>query len=254
MSANQGAVAISQAVADRPVTKTRDAETYPTTWTFDGEIVDTFVDHIRLSVPLYEAGHELVCQVADYFVHDDSVCYELGVSTGELMRKLASRHTSRPGVRWVGIDCVPRMIVRAQKHCGGLDNVTLLVGDVTTFEYEPADLIVSYYCAQFTHPKYRQHLFDHLYARLNWGGALVLFEKVRGADARFQDILISLYNDFKTQQGFNADEILNKTRSLRGVLEPFSREGNLGLLRRAGFTDVETLMRFLCFEGFLAIK
>jgi tRNA (cmo5U34)-methyltransferase len=226
----------------------------PAVWSFDGDIVDTFVDHIRGSVPLYEAGHELVCQLTDYFVHDDSVCYELGSSTGELLRKMATRHLHRPDVRWIGIDSIPRMVVTARKHCYGLDNVSVLVGDAVTFEYEQADLIVSYYCAQFTHPKYRQSLFDRLYQRLNWGGALLLFEKVRGADARFQDIFVSLYNDFKTKQGFNADEILHKTRSLRGVLEPFSREGNLGLLRRAGFTDIETVMRYLCFEGFLAVK
>lgn len=226
----------------------------PAVWSFDGDIVDTFVEHIRRSVPLYAAGHDLVCQLSDYFVHDDSVCYELGASTGELLRKLADRHSHRPGMRWIGIDSVPRMIVTAQNHCRGLDNVTLRVGDAVTFDYERADLIVSYYCAQFTHPKYRQDLFDRLYQRLNWGGALLLFEKVRGADARFQDIFVSLYNEFKTAQGFDADEILNKTRSLRGVLEPFSREGNIGLLRRAGFTDIETIMKYLCFEGFMAVK
>ena len=226
----------------------------PAVWTFDGRIVDSFVHHIRQSVPLYEAGHDLVCQIADYFVHHDSVCYEIGVSTGELMRKLVLRHAAKGDVRWIGIDSVPRMITKAQEHCRDLDNVTLVVGDAVTFEYEKADLIVSYYTAQFTHPRHRQDLFDRLYERLNWGGALILFEKVRGADARFQDILVSLYNEFKERQGFGADEILGKTRSLRGVLEPFSREGNLGLLRRAGFTDIETVMRYLCFEGFLAIK
>jgi tRNA (cmo5U34)-methyltransferase len=223
-------------------------------WTFDGQIVDGFVAHIRRSVPLYDAGHDLVCQIADYFVHDGSVCYELGVSTGELMRKLVERHAGKEGVRWIGIDPVARMIAKAEEHCRGLENVNLIVGDAVTFEYEKADLIVSYYCAQFTHPKYRQDLFDRIYERLNWGGALIMFEKVRGADARFQDMLVSLYNDFKVTQGFDADEILNKTRSLRGVLEPFSREGNLGLLRRAGFTDIETVMKYLCFEGFVAIK
>jgi len=253
MKPEQGAALISQAVSDLPVLAT-DIDNYGPSWSFDGPIVDKFVEHIRQSVPLYDDGHDLVCQIADYFVHDDSVCYELGVSTGELMRKLASRHAYRPGVRWIGIDCIPRMIHKAQEHCAGLDNVTLLVGDALTFKYDQTDLIVSYYCAQFTHPKYRQDLFNRLYAQLNWGGALVLFEKVRGADARFQDILVALYNDFKAKQGFDADHILNKTRSLRGVLEPFSHEGNLGLLRRAGFTDIETVMRYLCFEGFLAIK
>lgn len=82
----------------------------------------------------------------------------------------------------------------------------------------------------------------------------MLFEKVRAPDARFQDMMSALYNDFKAKNGFTADEILNKTTALKGVLEPFSTEGNLGLLRRAGFTDIMTIMKHLCFEGFLAIK
>ena len=81
-----------------------------------------------------------------------------------------------------------------------------------------------------------------------------MFEKVRGPDARFQDMSVALYNDFKSKNGFSADEILNKTSSLKGVLEPFSTEGNLGLLRRAGFTDIMSVMKWVCFEGFLAIK
>jgi tRNA (cmo5U34)-methyltransferase len=38
------------------------------------------------------------------------------------------------------------------------------------------------------------------------------------------------------------------------VLEPFSTQGNLDMLKRAGFVDVMTIMKYVCFEGFLAIK
>jgi tRNA (cmo5U34)-methyltransferase len=223
-------------------------------WTFDGPVAETFVDHIRQSVPWYEVGHDLACGLSDYFVHDDSVCYEIGTSTGELLRKLAVHHAAKPSVRWVGIDRVGPMIEKARRHCAGVANIELVVDDVVTHEYERADLVVSYYTVQFIHPKLRQDLINRLYERLNWGGALLMFEKVRGPDARFQDMMSTMYNDFKRRQGFEPEEILNKTSSLKGVLEPFSREGNLGLLRRAGFTDIATFMKYICFEGFVAIK
>ena len=38
------------------------------------------------------------------------------------------------------------------------------------------------------------------------------------------------------------------------VLEPFSTQGNLDLLHRAGFVDIIAVCKYLCFEGFLAIK
>jgi len=67
-------------------------------------------------------------------------------------------------------------------------------------------------------------------------------------------MMTSLYNDFKLGKGYTSEEIMNKAQSLRGILEPFSTEGNLGLLRRAGFEDIMTIMKYVCFECYLAIK
>ncbi len=223
-------------------------------WTFGEAVPETFVEHIRQSVPYYDEGHELVCQLSDFFCGKESVCYELGASTGELLRKLAVHHERKPNVRWVGLDVEPAMVERARQHCSGLPNVTVVAEDARVFPYERADLIVAYYTMQFVPPRDRQALFDRIYQSLHWGGAFILFEKVRGPDARFQDILTSLYSDFKAKNGITADEILAKSRSLKGVLEPFSTDGNLGLLARAGFKDVMSVFRYLCFEGFLAIK
>lgn len=232
----------------------QDIETARAQWTFDGNVADTFVDHVRQSVPFYDAGHELIASISDYFVRDDSVAYEVGTSTGQLLRLLAEHHGHKPGARWIGIDAVEPMIAKARAHCAGLPNVELVVADALTFDYEKADFFVAYYCVQFIQPRHRQDLINRIYERLHWGGAFLMFEKVRGPDARFQDMSVAIYNDFKSKNGFSADEILNKTASLKGVLEPFSTEGNLGLLRRAGFTDIMSVMKWVCFEGFLAIK
>ena len=109
-------------------------ETQRAGWTFDGSVADTFVDHIRQSVPMYDEGHDLTCQISDHFVHDDSVCYEIGASTGQLLRKLAEHHSSKPTVRWIGIDPIALMIEKAQEHCSGIENIELFVDDATTFE------------------------------------------------------------------------------------------------------------------------
>jgi tRNA (cmo5U34)-methyltransferase len=133
-------------------------------------------------------------------------------------------------------------------------SITILEDDGRVYPFEKSDLIISYYTMQFIPPRDRQNLFDRIYEALNWGGAFIMFEKVRAPDARFQDIAVQLYNEFKLRQGFDEKEIVGKTRSLKGVLEPFSTEGNMGLLRRAGFQDVMTISKYICFEGYLAIK
>ena len=61
-----------------------------------------------------------------------------------------------------------------------------------------------------------------------------------------------LFNKLKKK--FTEKEIINKSRSLKGVLEPFSEFGNLGLLKRAGFVDIIPIMQWMSFKGFLCIK
>ena len=63
-----------------------------------------------------------------------------------------------------------------------------------------------------------------------------------------------VYLEHKIEKGFSSDEIINKSRSLKSVMEPFSSKGNIDLLKRAGFKDILTVFKHTCFEGFLAIK
>jgi tRNA (cmo5U34)-methyltransferase len=223
-------------------------------WNFGGNVAGSFVDHVRQSVPFYDDGHDLVCHLSDFFCQDDGVCYELGVSTGQLIRKLAEYQSQKPRIRWIGIDREAEMIAKAEEHCRGVPNVQLVCDDILLHDYQPCELIVAYYTLQFVPARHRQDMFNRVFQSLNWGGAFVLFEKVRAPDARFQDIMTTLYEDFKKRNGFTPDEIFNKKQSLKGVLDPFSTQGNLDLLKRAGFQDVMTVMKYVCFEGFLAIK
>ncbi|MCR4337228.1 MAG: methyltransferase domain-containing protein, partial [Candidatus Omnitrophica bacterium] len=179
---------------------------------------------------------------------------DLGVSTGNLTRKLALRHQARPDVQFIGIDVEENMIKEAQDTTKGLSSISLSVDNIATFDYQKSDFIVSYYTMQFVPPHIRQDVFNRIYQSLNWGGAFLLFEKVRACDARFQDMMQTLYVDFKLDQGYSSDEIVSKTKSLKGVLEPFSTQGNMDLLKRAGFVDIMTVFKYICFEGFLAIK
>jgi tRNA (cmo5U34)-methyltransferase len=225
-------------------------------WSFGGGTPNHFEQHVSKSVPGYLNGHDIVLSVSDFFVKSDSTCYELGCSTGTLTRKLAVRH---PGtINWVGIDVELAMISKANELLGEkhpeIRNITYVADDILTFPYEPADFMVAYYTVQFIHPRNRQDVFNRVYQALNWGGAFLLFEKVRGPDARFQDIISSIYTDYKLDQGYAPADIIAKSRSLKGVLEPFSTNGNMEMLKRAGFSDIMTVFKHVCFEGFFCIK
>ena len=222
-------------------------------WTFGGDVAATFSDHVRRSVPLYDTGHDLTAKVSDFFLRDGSVCYEIGCSTGKLINKIAERHANKD-IHFVGIDCEQAMIERARVESSKSEMIEFLVDDIVSFDYAPADMFVSYYVIQFIPPRLRQIVFNRVFESLNWGGAFVLFEKVRANDARFQDITTALYTDFKLDQGYTANEIVAKSRSLKGVLEPFSTDANIDMMKRAGFKDTLPLMKYVSFEGFLAVK
>lgn len=225
-------------------------------WTFSGAVADTFDDHVSKSVPLYHQGHDLICAVSDFFVKPDSTVYEIGSSTGSLSLKLAERNKAKAGTSFIGIDIEPDMVEHAKKKAAaaGLGNTAFNADDVVTMEFQSADLIIAYYTVQFIRPSVRQLLINKIYNALHWGGAFILFEKVRAPDARFQDIATLLYNDYKLERGYSSDEIISKSRSLKGVLEPFSTQGNIDLLQRAGFKDIMSIQKYICFEGMLAIK
>ena len=221
-------------------------------WKFSGSMVEYFETHVSKSVPLYTEGHELVAKLSDYFVKNDSLCYELGSSTGILINKLAKRHAFRDA-KFVGVEIEKDMLVKANALYQN-KNLSFICADMTTMSFEKTDLIVSYYTIQFIHPKLRQELINNIYASLNWGGAFIFYEKVRANDARFQDIMTNLYTEYKLEQGYSAEEIIAKSTSLKGVLEPFSTQGNIDLLKRAGFVDILSIQKYMNFEGFLVIK
>lgn len=222
-------------------------------WTFGGDVAKTFDDHIQKSVPGYLEGHELVSKLAPFFLgRAGSRFIELGCSTGALTQKVR-QYTDRTDIEFTGIDIEDPMVQFAIAN-NSFDNCEFELGDALTYDYLGSDMVASYYTIQFINPAIRQQVINKVYESLNWGGAFVMFEKVRGPDARFQDMMTTLYNEYKLDQGYSEQEIIGKTLSLKGILEPFSSNANLEMLKRSGFTDINIIFKRLSFEGFLAIK
>lgn len=222
-------------------------------WTFEGNVASKFDEHVSKSVPLYHEGQWLIQNLSEFFLKEGSICYDIGSSTGGVFSKIIATNAGKMA-KLIGIEPVGNMVKEARRKHSRYRNISYINKDVLGVNLKPADLIISYYTIQFIQPSIRQNIFNRIFECLNWGGGLILFEKVRAPDARFQDINTSLYTEFKLKNNFTPEEIFNKTRSLKGVLEPFSSKGNLELMERAGFKDIMTICKFGPFEGFLAIK
>ena len=222
-------------------------------FSFGGKTPKNFDSHISKSVPLYELGQDLICKISSFFLNNESYVYDLGCSTGTLIKKII-KYNSKIKFKIIGVDKEPNMIKEAKKKLKRFKKVSLKCSDLRVLKLKNSDLISCYYTIQFIMPKYRQKIFNKVYKSLNWGGAFLLFEKVRGSDARFQDMMTQIYNEHKNDVGYDEKQIYHKSLSIRGQLEPFTSAANLGYLKRAGFKDVMSVMKYGSFEGFLAIK
>ena len=63
-------------------------------WTFGKNIALKFDSHIEKSIPMYKETQWLCNEIADFFIRENSVVYDLGCSTGTYLKSLASRHKS----------------------------------------------------------------------------------------------------------------------------------------------------------------
>ena len=80
-------------------------------WNFSSEIAENFDSHASRSIPLYSEGHQLISNLSDFFISENSVCYEIGCSTGTLTYKLAIHNSGKTGSRFIGIDIEKDMIL-----------------------------------------------------------------------------------------------------------------------------------------------
>tara|TARA_B100000963_G_scaffold352131_1_gene364844 strand:- start:380 stop:1105 length:726 start_codon:yes stop_codon:yes gene_type:complete len=223
-----------------------------TNWSFDGNTVFKFDQHIQKSIPYYSAAHEIGLKVSDFFLRDKTNVYDLGSSTGTFLRNLHDRHKNK-NLNFYGVDEIKKMIIYSKKKKKNR-KISFVNNKIEKINFKKSNFVTSFFTIQFIRPSRRQQVIDKIFKSLEWGGCFLMFEKVRFPDARFQDIMSQIYIDFKLDQGFSEIDIINKSKSLKGVMEPFSSQGNLQLLKRAGFKDIVTVFKYLNFEGFLSIK
>ncbi len=227
-------------------------------WNFS-DVEENFESHISKSVPGYLAGHEYITFLSDYFISSGSTIYDIGCSTGNLLKKISEYQKEKSDLEFFGIEPVNKFEEQFVKNTKSSQsnkthNFEFIAQGVEELNLKKCDLVISYYTLQFIKPKFRQSIINMIYSELNWGGGFFFFEKVRGIDARFHEMINLAYLEYKSNSGYNNDEIISKMLSLKGVLEPYSSKENFNFLQRAGFKDATTIYKNLCFEGILAIK
>ncbi len=224
-------------------------------WNFNFLNAYSFEKHIERSVPDYLFTHNLIIQLSQFFLFEKSTCIDIGSTTGNLICKIVKSSTKEK-LNFLAIEPEKKMVNLFKKKIKikKLKNIKILNKSFENCKIPKADLIISHYTIQFIKPSKRQDAINKIYKSLNYGGAFIFFEKIIGNNSRFENIFNSLLIDYKKFNNFTSEEIINKSRSLRGVMDPFKDLDNINFLKKSGFSKIQTIHQKINFKGYLCIK
>jgi tRNA (cmo5U34)-methyltransferase len=230
--------------------------TAPGKFEFNEPVARVFDDMLERSVPFYKECQQMVIDLARHFAQKDSAIYDLGCSTGTLLRHLVKAIPKSKNNRFVGLDNSEAMLKKARgKLKGHLKQCELVEADLEgDFELDDASVIIMNYTLQFIPPKRRAAMLKKIYQGLRPGGGLILIEKVRGESDGLNDLFVEQYHAYKRSQGYSKLEIAKKREALENVLVPLKPGKNRDLLAEAGFRQVDVFFKWFNFAGFLAVK
>jgi len=208
---------------------------------FDFNTIQNFDNHILKSIPNYDILIKTIMSMSDYFISKDSNIYDLGCSTGKLLKSIPYKNKK------IGYDNSSLM---PQND----DYVTFKNCDLNeNFDINNACIVYSIFTMQFLNRISRQNFCNTIYDGLNDGGALIISEKIYQDNGLMQEILSFSHYDYKCEH-FSEEEIIKKEKDLRYIMKPNSMEENLNLLKNAGFEKITQFWQSYNFVGLIAIK
>jgi tRNA (cmo5U34)-methyltransferase len=228
-------------------------------FTFDQKVAAVFDDMVSRSVPFYGELQTMLADLSLQFVpeQDGAVC-DLGCSTGTTLDLILSNPACPPTTHGYGIDNAQAMLDQAREKLGThlrTKRITLTRADLDSdLQLPPVNVVLMNWTLQFVRPIHREGLLRRIHSSIRPGGALLMAEKVLVEDSLLNRLYIELYYRYKGRQGYTAEEIQRKRESLENVLVPYRVEENVELLKRCGFSTVDTCFRWFNWAAFVAIK
>lgn len=225
---------------------------------FDQRVVSVFEDMINRSVPGYASVIAMCGSLAAKFARAGDQVYDLGASLGAGTFSIAEQ--LREPVRITAIDSSEPMVLAMRKRLqkSGFANkqhkIRCELEDILTYTYEPCAFVTLNYTLQFTPVNERPNLIAKLYKALKPGGALLISEKIHFEDAKHDQLMRLLHEDFKRRNGYSESEIAGKRRALENVLVTERLSAHVERLRHAGFRSVDVWFQCFNFCSILAIK
>jgi tRNA (cmo5U34)-methyltransferase len=224
-------------------------------FSFNAEVAEVFDDMVARSVPLYRENQQMMVQILSRLLRPRDTVYDLGCSTGSALVQVGTS-LKQLDLKLVGLDTSAPMVEKARlkTRAFGLNDAVIEVADITQFELATCGGCIMNYTLQFIPVSERSRFLQKIFQALRPGGVLLLAEKIEADTTALQELLTDVYYDLKRSNGYSELEISQKREALEDVLVPLPAHTQQQLLRDAGFTHVETILRWGPFATFLAVK
>ena len=231
-------------------------------WEFDQTVTDVFEDMLERSIPQYRVMRAAVTDLAADIIAGDlgtkaeghgAVIVDIGCSRGDAMAPLVERF---PKASFLGLEISEPMLETARSRFSGMSNVRIEAWDLRKGlpAYRTATVVLSVLTLMFVPIEHRLRLLRRLADMIMPGGALIIVEKILGASAKIDEVMVDRYYAMKAANGYSAEEIERKRMALEGVLVPMAADWNEDMLRRAGFEEIDAFWRWFNFMGWIALR
>lgn len=216
-------------------------------WSFSG-FGPRFDDHVQAHLPHYDLATSVAAFVASFVLPPGGQLVDLGCSTGTSIAAVAAAVPQRRFTAH-GYDVDESMLARARQRLSEHGNVhaSLLVRDLAkpdALAHDEADVTLALWTLQFLAPASWVDLLADCRGRTNRDGAIIVAAKTRHVDSRWQQIADGALVDWKAEHDVRPDEIVDKARSLRGVMATPTTRRLADDLGAAGWSNPTTLFRW----------
>ena len=218
-----------------------------------------FDEHIDWSIRGYSDLLDDVINLSRYFVENNTKVVDIGCSTGKLTKRIMEYNDICSSANYVGVEIAEGFFNNMDKREVQLNkqfpntSLEFIKGDIRNYKFENCSLVTSLFTLQFMPYSSRETVVQNIYDGLNEGGAFIFAEKIDTSHSRLENMLRTIYYDFKNKK-FSYDDIMTKEKTLQNMLKPNSWNEIHDMLNSAGFKAVQSFWQNHLFIGVIAIK
>ena len=221
---------------------------------FNKEVADVFDDMVTRSVPMYPEITRLCARFAAQAAQSGTSVYDLGCSTCSTLIEV-NKYRGEKELKLVGCDPSADMLDKAGEKIADLANFELHQCTAQEAELKNASVVIMNFTLQFIPREERPAILKKIADALPEGGLFVFSEKIdTDLPEDLDDLVITLYDEYKQFNGYADSEIANKRKALENVLVPDSHTWHKKALGEAGFAGSAIIANWLNFSCMMAWK